>query len=574
MRLNLKEKYLIVLVTLCFITLAFYYSYAIFVTKQLQENVVVVKTHNNRLALTIENNDNKISRNSSKDLKLSLSNTHNNDYYYLVLVKGLTAGVKVSSNDNVKGLIKALSKEEIIVHVNNTTNDDIELEFMVKVSVDDNISKELGYYYINEVDNFDHSMANKPELNNLKLIPVNYKKTSNQDGYWYKSDGTNQTQLWYSYENGIWANAVLMSNDNYNKYKDKSVGTKIEMNEILGFYVWIPRFKYNIINSTSYTNYERITNVIFEKGNDSTGTIECIDKISNLEDAHIYSEVCKDNYYNRIYDNLSTYTHPSFKDSNGFWVSKFLVSEGEKIIPNNTIMKKNINEANSISSKYHKSHVLTNMEYGAIILLSNSAYGKTGNKMYSNDDNYTFTRIYANTNEYEVTGCSSEYNIHTSNIVTETTKTCISYNDLTDYSHVSNSIKYPIGYAGAGASSTGNISGVYDLASISGEIVSAFVADNNGNSPVTTNYYDLYSYNEYVGKVSSSSNIYNLYRYKLGDGIRENYRSFNESGMWHSGSLMQNKESGILVRGGNVSAYSVSVEDTSYIAPFRLVLVP
>ena len=110
MRLNLKEKYLIVLVTLCFITLAFYYSYAIFVTKQLQENVVVVKTNNNRLALTIENNDNKISRNSSKDLKLSLSNTHNNDYYYLVLVKGLTAGVKVSSNDNVKGLIKALSK--------------------------------------------------------------------------------------------------------------------------------------------------------------------------------------------------------------------------------------------------------------------------------------------------------------------------------------------------------------------------------------------------------------------------------------------------------------------------------
>ena len=40
MKLKLKEKYLIVLVVLCFISVAFYYSYAIFITKQLQENVV------------------------------------------------------------------------------------------------------------------------------------------------------------------------------------------------------------------------------------------------------------------------------------------------------------------------------------------------------------------------------------------------------------------------------------------------------------------------------------------------------------------------------------------------------
>ena len=59
---------------------------------------------------------------------------------------------------------------------------------------------------------------------------------------------------------------------------NKAIGTEIAINDILGFYVWIPRFKYSIINSTNYTNYERMSNIIFEKGNNSTGTITCVDK--------------------------------------------------------------------------------------------------------------------------------------------------------------------------------------------------------------------------------------------------------------------------------------------------------
>ena len=147
-----------------------------------------------------------------------------------------------------------------------------------------------------------------------------------------------------------------------------------------------------------------------------------------------------------------------------------------------------------------------------------------------------------------------------------------SYNDLTDYSHFANSINYPIGYAGAGASTTGTINGIYDMANLTGEIVAAFVADESGNITINSNNYDLYSYSDYLGKVMSSSNIYNLYRYKLGDGIREHFRNFGENGMWNSGSLVQNKNSGILVRGANASIYSTSIEDVSYTAPFRLVL--
>lgn len=571
MKLNLKEKYLIILVVLCFISVGFYYSYAIFVTKQLQENVVIVKVEDNRVDLSVDGKLNKVNvnANSTDNFMIKLNNNQDKKFYYLVLVKGMVEGVKISSINDTYGIINQLETKDLLVHVNNTSNMDIELEFIVKIGEESNIDKDLGYNYINGIDSFDHSGANKPELNNLKLLPVSYKKISDTEGYWYKADVTNQVDLWYSYENGIWANAVLLKN--YDKYKDKSIGTEIDNSDISGFYVWIPRFKYSIINSSNYTNYERMVNILFEKDNNSTGTVKCTDKISILNDSHIFSEICNDEYYNHIYDNLSTYTHPSFKNKNGFWVSKFLIGSNDNSLPNVNILKKNIDEAGIISNR-NNSHVLTNMEYGAIILLSNSSYGKTNNNLYYTDNDYTFTRIYSNTYENYVTGCSSEYNSRTKNIITEKSKKCIKYNDLTNYSHVSNSVSYKIGYVGAGASSTGTIYGVYDLASINGEIVSAYTLDNNGIIKLNTKYYDVYSYNDYLGIIGSSNNIHNIYRYKLGDGIKEHFRNFGDNGMWNSGVLIHNSDVGIMVRGLSNSVYSTSIEEINYKGAFRTVL--
>ena len=254
------------------------------------------------------------------------------------------------------------------------------------------------------------------------------------------------------------------------------------------------------------------------------------------------------------------------------------MGEGEKSIPDTHIIKKNISEANSISKRVNKSHILTNMEYGAIILLSNSSYGKTGNSLYYSNDTNAFQRIYVNSYQYEVTGCSSEYSSYSKSFETKITNKCLAYNNLTNLSHYSNGVYYPIGYVGGGASSTGNIYGVYDLANISGELVSAYTANKNGIVNAITKYYDTYSYNDYVGIISSSNNIHNIYRYKLGDAIKEHFRSFNENGMWHGGVLSQKETSGILIRGGNgdiknASVYTVSIENEKFEAPFRLVLV-
>ena len=581
MKLNFKEKYLIVLVALCLISVGFYYSYAIFVTKQLQENVVVVKLDNRVANVKIDGKDNKvkISKETDKEIKLSFQNPNKIEFHYLVIVNGIKTGVKVSSNDDVTGLINANETKEITIRINNTDSEDVELTFNVKLSNKEIIDNDVNYSYINKEENYDHSNANKPELTNLKLIPVTYEKASDTEGSWVKASSNNSDSLWYDYDNGLWANAVLVTNNSYQKYLNATIGTEIEVGDILGYYVWIPRFKYYIINNSNYTNYERMSNIVFEKGNATTGTIECSDKISNSETQHVYSEVCKDTIYNHIYDNLSTYTHPAFKEGNGFWVAKFLMGEGEKVLPNVNILKKDIKGAYSVSNSISKSHVLTNMEYAAIVLLSNSAYGKTGNSLYLDKNSANFARIYVNAYAYDVTGCSSEYNNYSKSFLTTETKKCIEYNDLTNLSHVSNSVNYAIGYAGAGASSTGTVYGVYDLASKNGELVSSYLANKEGTVLVPTNYYDVYSYSEYTGNVASSSNVYNINRYKLGDAIKEHFRTFNKNGMWYSGMLTQNKESGVMIRGGNgeienASVYTTLIESTDYVAPFRVVLIP
>lgn len=579
MKLNFKEKYLIILTVLCFIVIGLYYSYAIFVTKQLSENVVVIKTFNQTPQVKVNGQDEKfeIASKVNSDLNLSFTNSDSISYNYRLLVKGIKTGVKVSSEEEVSGIVNAKESKNLTIHVNNETNAKVDLEFMVELSNTSSFDKEMGYSYINHDANYDHSGANKPEIAKLKLIPVSYFKMSDKEGYWYKADVKNQDSVWYDYDNGLWANAILVSDSNYNKYNKMSVGSTIDISDVLGFYVWIPRFKYSIINNSNYTNYERMNNVVFENESSSTGTITCTDKISNNLDKHIYSEICRDNVYEHIYDDLSTYTHPAFRDQKGFWVAKFLMGEGEKILPNVHIIKKKITEANAISNKISKSHLLTNMEYAAIIILSNSAYGKTGNSLYSDKDMMTFTRIYSNMYEHEVTGCSTEYSTYSKSFITDKTSKCMAYNDLSDVSHYSNGVHYAIGYVGAGASSTGGIYGVYDLANITGELVAAIGADASGQVNTDMKYYDTYSYSDYIGNVSSSSNIHNLYRYKLGDVIRENFRSFSKNGMWNAGVLSQNANTGIMIRGGNndpssSSVYTTSIESFEYEAPFRIVL--
>ena len=260
------------------------------------------------------------------------------------------------------------------------------------------------------VPNTSGRCVNKPELYD-GMIPVYYN-----DGEWRIANKTNseKSKLWYNYDESRWANAVFVNSD---KYNDSKEGTVVLQEDILGYYVWIPRYKYKLWNNgissdDGYDAYKNGIDIIFESGVHSTGNVECND--------------------NRCAGNNNEYlTHPSFSNNlRGFWISKYEISEDNKFIPNVTSLKNetldNYNaRINNLSMVYGindnvDSHVVTNLEWGAVIYLSHSKYGVCrdnncleigNNKTYISENNKQDTSTRDVYGVYDMSGSCSEYTV-------------------------------------------------------------------------------------------------------------------------------------------------------------------
>lgn len=273
------------------------------------------------------------------------------------------------------------------------------------------------------IPNYDTSCANKPEL--LKnMIPVTY-----QNGNWIVANKDNSTKenLWYDYQSSKWANAVVVKSGNYNK-----VGTPIKNEDILAYYVWIPRFRYKLWNAEetvqdSYQAYDEGIDIIFENGLNSTTKVN-------------------------TYTNNTYITHPSF-DSNltGFWINKYELSKNQDTylsIPNTTSYNsdtlenyKNIIINLSTNYKLDKNtetHIVNNLEWGATLYLSHSKYGVcAGDGCQSIDINKTL--ISGNNKQdtttrnvygvYDMAGASPEYVVENTKIGTATTEVILPNGD-------------------------------------------------------------------------------------------------------------------------------------------------
>lgn len=253
--------------------------------------------------------------------------------------------------------------------------------------------------------NSDNSCANKPILTN-NMVPVTY-----QNGVWVVADESNQNKnsLWYDYSNQNWANAIITDSNKY-----QNVGTIIDENDVLAWYVWIPRFRYKLWNAKaeltdSYAAYNEGIDIIFENG---------VNKITNNEN---------DKYL----------THPAFGDNlRGFWISKYeLSNSGDTYkfarnsnsyrgdtIDNYKQIITNLTENYKLGTKA-ESHMITNYEWGATAYLSHSKYGLCvgdGCSSMGVNDSYlsgankqdTTTRnVYG---VYDMAGASGEYAMGTS----------------------------------------------------------------------------------------------------------------------------------------------------------------
>ena len=426
--------------------------------------------------------------------------------------------------------------------------------FKVQVEAEQSLQKKL-----------DTSGANAPKLD-TNMIAVYYDETAE---VWKKADSTNtnKTYQWYDYNNKMWANSVTVSETNREAYLNAALGTEIPMEDILTMQVWVPRYKYKVWNYNSdgvtYSNPREIE-IVFENKVNSTGTIHCIDDLNNINGT---SESCYDNQNEGIQDNVSTYTHPAFTfgslELEGFWVGKFELTgtiDNITVKPNETSIRNynvssfanNIMKMNDSGNKYgfetsDDTHVMKNMEWGAVAYLSHSKYGTCTDGECN--------RVGKNNNSNYITGCGDSYNSSAS-------ANCNSYETE----------------LGIASSTTGNIYGIYDMSGGSheyimgntvyddGVMISGSTTDLNSgysgiiyNSGAYTSYTGEYSYPEdkYYDKYSSGATL-DFKRGKLGDASKEVKMDETYHGNWYSqGSNMPNNAASWVLRGANFE-YSTS----------------
>ena len=346
-------------------------------------NVIIGEVVEDKTVTTIApNTSGNIDTGVSKDVPLVIANNSDNDIDIIIGVASGYAGntITYGSNGYPNG-----------TKITNTYNSsDITNSCEAGTSVGDNCiikienGKKVTYCPTLTEDLVeDPTGANRPVLAE-GMIPITYDGTN-----WVKADIYGAYNNWYDYGNQKWANAVMVTSAKRETYMNADVGTTIPENDILAYLVWIPRYKYKLFNA-SYANgtSPQVIDVTFENGTSTTGTVTCTYASNGIESCQ-----------NKA--NGNWYTHPAFTMINasgnktelkGIWVAKFEVS-GSTTAPR---VKPGVSSLRSItvanmyntgklfrSTDYitsnginqSDSHMMKNIEWGAVAYLKQSIYG-------------------------------------------------------------------------------------------------------------------------------------------------------------------------------------------------------
>ncbi len=430
----------------------------------------------------------------------------------------------------------------------------------------------------------DYPQASKPDIKD-GMIPVVISSNG------VTSTVSEDDASWYNYNNQEWANMVLVSDSSRSTYQNTS-GVVVSEDDILAYYVWIPRYKYRIpevkcstltnptyeenpecyglpylmsdsdkallINwwhayaqnngLTSYTLEEATTDVnnALQTGTFSNASLGIevptsqfisVYNQSNSDNQITYTmEFSSSNNYtvpieiDIIYEDKSAtktlgdavntyYTHPAFTfgdvEVNGIWVGKFETggtAAAPLIKPNiSSLRSQKVSEEFTTAQIFGTStygmtsnvdaHMIKNSEWGAVAYLSHSRYGVNREVYINNSSGYYTGRSGGN-----VGGSTAINTVYTSQTSTETSNTYGFYTwdgYLLEYNTNTKSSTHDISKV---ASTTGNITGVYDMSGGAYEYVmgyyspasSTWGATSNGNSAgfasqPNSKYYDDYT---------------------------------------------------------------------------------
>jgi len=281
------------------------------------------------------------------------------------------------------------------------------------------------------------------------LIPIKYENNN-----WVVAD---ITEKWHDYANQEWANAVILKEGT-----TKNVGDTVNVSsEARAMFVWIPRYEYKISGT-------------YGKGGSSADTPGEIEV----------------NFIPKTQTTASSgyRVHPAFifgtEHISGIWVGKFETT-GTATAP--TILPSVISLRNqTVNAQFQTSqifntyisdvksdfHMAKNSEWGAAAYLSQSKYGKYGNPHYTSANK----EVMINNNSNMITG--------------------IGANTKDEASTTSTTNKYETA-KGQAASTTGNITGIYDMSGGASEHVMGVFNKTVKSSGISTwpneKYYDNYT---------------------------------------------------------------------------------
>ena len=442
---------------------------------------------------------------------------------------------------------------------------------------------------IDKPDEFVDVLPSKPSLSE-GMTPVKWNGSN-----WVKTTASDNE--WYDYANKEWANVVLTPEEGENAGKDATGTVDVfnkdgTLNEDSAYtmLVWIPRYAYQITSGYHQSGAD----INPSDGTTGAGTIEIVFIDTNNQNK------AKTETYSETYPNYSTgsgmedyVVHPAFNYGgtklNGFWVGKFETSHTGCTTEESTgstdtnvttltaqikagvtswrnIQVSNIftvcTEMNRAGNPYGLNtsdaavdpHMMKNSEWGAVAYLSqNTTYGK-GNKIWNNSNNSYITGQSGNSVDAVNESSTNAYNEEN----------------------------------GPQASTTGNITGVYDMRGGSWEYVAGYVnnsyADDYASNLVNAaeKYKDVYS----VGSSDSRENDYEVStpaNGHYGDAVYETSSGVSSPYMnsWYRGfSYFPNSSSPFFGRSGGFAPESgvsvfCSTETTGYSynsSSFRLVL--
>ena len=294
------------------------------------------------------------------------------------------------------------------------------------------------------IDTNNNVIAEPLEPNLGDLTPIKWSgtrevTTNKNDSNWYSYIAENTKE---DNNTSRWANA-----------KDKNGS----------YFVWIPRYAYRITyysnqDSTKPTGYSDGRGIVDVNGN----VIQKLDDGIKTIDYNGNSYIVHPAFMN---DAATGYNNGGWdSELSGIWISKFEVSRSDatkdnegnletiKSVPNVVSIKLGNDNINSFYDKAiqydttKSSHLQKNSEYGAVVYLTHSQYGRNGHEVDINN--------------------SAKY-------ITGNGGGSPDANPVNDTANAYNTSK------GQKASSTGNIYGVYDLSGGAWEHIAAFDAKGN-----------------------------------------------------------------------------------------------